>query len=76
MRIELQSGGLKLASGQSLKVHDGAGSTVSALEGSVWITEENLRKDVVLEPGNSYRLRNPGLAIVHALGGEASVTLN
>ena len=76
MRIELQSGGLRLPRGQSLKVLDGAGSTVRALEGSVWITEENMRRDVVREPGNTYRLRNRGLAILHALGGDAAVTLN
>lgn len=76
MRIELQSGGLRLARGQALKVRDGEGSTLRALEGSVWITEENQRKDVVLKPGDAYRLRNRGLAIVLALGGDASVTLN
>lgn len=43
---------------------------------TVWITEENQPKDVVLEPGTSYQLLTPGLAIVHAIGGEASVTLN
>ena len=76
MKLELQSAGLRLIQGQMLKVRDGAGSTVCALEGSVWITEENQPRDVVLEPGGCYRLRRPGVAIVHALGGNASVTLN
>ena len=76
MILELQSAGLRLTHGQMLKVRDGAGSTVCALEGSVWITEENQPRDVVLEPGGCYRLRRPGVAIVHPLGGSASVTLN
>ncbi|HLE67728.1 MAG TPA: DUF2917 domain-containing protein [Burkholderiales bacterium] len=76
MRIELHSGGLRLHRGQPLKVHDGAGSTVCATEGSVWITEEGQPRDIVLEPGKCYRLREPGLAIVHPLGGEAAVTLS
>jgi len=75
MTLELKSGGLRLARGQSLKVRDGAGSTVCALEGAVWITEENQPRDIVLEPGHCYRLRHAGIAIVHALGADAAVSL-
>ena len=74
MRIELNAGAVKLASNQTLRLRDSAGSTVCAVEGSVWITEENQPRDIVLEAGNCYRLRNAGLAIVNALGGEASVS--
>lgn len=74
MRIELQPGALRLARGQTLKVTDARGSTIRCSEGSVWITEEDLRKDVVLEPGGCYRLRRPGLALVHAFG-DATVAL-
>lgn len=76
MTLELQSGALRLRRGQVLNVRDGAGSTLCAREGSLWITEENDRRDVVLEAGGCYRLRKSGLAIVHPLGDEASVTLN
>jgi hypothetical protein len=76
MKIELQSGGLRLDRGQLLKMRDAAGSTVCALEGAVWITEDHQLKDIVLEEGECYRLRNPGLAIVHALSGPAAVALN
>ena len=76
MKLELQAGGLTLDHGQTLKVHNGAGSNVCALEGSVWITEENELRDVVLTPGGCYRLIHKGTAIVYALGGSASVTLN
>jgi hypothetical protein len=34
----------------------------------VWITEENMPKDVVLEAGGCYQLRRKGLALVHAFG--------
>jgi hypothetical protein len=74
MRIELEPGALRLARGQTLKVTDALGSTICCREGSVWITEENLPKDVVLEPGGCYQLRRPGLALVHAFG-EATVAL-
>ena len=45
-----------------------------AEDGAVWITEENLPKDIVLERGGCYRLREKGVAIVNALGGGASVS--
>lgn len=73
MHIELRSGAVKLGPNQTLKVHDGAGSTVSALEGCVWITEENQPQDIVLEPGHSYRLKHRGTALVNSLSGEAAV---
>ena len=68
MKIELQPGALKLARGQTLKVRDALGSTICCNEGSVWITEEDMRKDVVLEAGGCYQLRRAGLALVHAFG--------
>ena len=46
----------------------------TAIEGSVWITEENQPKDIVLERGGCYRLRHRGVAIVNSLGGEAAVS--
>jgi hypothetical protein len=76
MRIELRTGAVRLGPNQTFKVVDGAGSTVCAVEGSVWITEENQPRDIVLEPGSCYRLRYPGMAIVNSLGRGAAVSLN
>ena len=75
MHLELKEGAVRLAENQTLKLVDGAGSTVCAVEGSVWITEENQPRDIVLEPGSCYRLRNAGLTLVNALGDGASVSL-
>lgn len=74
MRVELNAGAVKLGANQTLKIVDGAGRTVCAEEGAVWITEQNLPKDIVLERGACYQLREKGLAIVNALGGGASVS--
>jgi hypothetical protein len=68
MRIELKTGALQLQRGQTLKVVDGAGSTVCASQAAVWITEENRARDIVLEPGSCYRLSNRGVAVIEALG--------
>ena len=74
MRVEFNAGAVKLGPNQTLKVVDGKGSTVCAVEGSLWITEENQTRDIVLERGACYRLRHGGLALVNAIGGAAAVS--
>jgi hypothetical protein len=59
MRIDLQRG-------RFLRVMDGAGSTLTAHAGSVWVTEEDSARDVVLRAGQSLRLGRRGLALVEA----------
>jgi hypothetical protein len=76
MHIELRSGAVRLAPNQTLKLIDGAGSTVCAVAGSVWITEENQPRDIVLEPGSFYVIKHEGVTIVNALGGEAAVSFD
>jgi len=74
MKIELNSGAVRLGPNQTMKVVDGAGRTVCAVEGSVWITEEDQPKDIVLQAGACYQLRQRGIAILNSLGGSAAVS--
>ena len=74
MKIELRQGAVQLGPNQTLRVVDGAGSTVCAVEGSLWITDENQPRDIVLKPGACYRLRERGIALVNSLGGNAAVS--
>lgn len=60
MMIEMQRGSL-------LRLNQGAGNTVTAHTGSVWITEEESRRDVILRAGQSFTLHRSGLALVEAL---------
>jgi hypothetical protein len=73
MKLEIAAGAVKIGRGQTLKLRDSVGSTLCAREGAVWITEENSRKDVVLENGACYRLNKPGLTLVQAMA-DASVS--
>ena len=66
---------INLQRGQFLRVVDGAGSTVTAHGGSVWITEENSVRDVVLREGRSMTLRRPGMALVEAFS-DASISVS
>ena len=70
----MEPGALRLARGQTVKVTGALGRTICVSEGSVWITEENARDDVVLEAGHCHRLSRNGLALVHAFG-DATVDL-
>jgi len=74
MKLEINSGALRLSRGQTLKLRDSMGATLCAREGTVWITEENSRNDVVLSPGACYRVGKPGLTLVQAFA-DASVSL-
>lgn len=65
MRIDITAGTLQLARGQVLRLGAAAGHTVCSSSGALWVTEDDARKDVVLEPGSCYRLR--GSALVQAL---------
>jgi hypothetical protein len=62
---------IDLQQGRFLRVMHGAGSTVTAHAGSVWITEQDSPRDVVLRAGQSVRLRRPGLALVEAFSDAA-----
>lgn len=66
MMIDLKRGNL-------IRVRDGAGSTVTARSGAVWITEQGSTRDVVLPAGRSFTLRQAGLALIEAYS-DASIS--
>lgn len=74
MNLEISSGALRLGRGQTLKLRDSVGSTICAERGTLWITEENSRKDVVLEDGACFRIGQPGLTVVQVFA-DAQITL-
>lgn len=62
---------IDLQRGKFLRVREGAGSIVTAHAGSVWITEQDNPRDVVLRPGQSFTFRRLGLALVEAFSDAA-----
>ncbi|QCI66999.1 DUF2917 domain-containing protein [Phreatobacter stygius] len=66
--IHLERGGL-------VRLGDSAGATVACLEGAVWITQDNDRRDIVLTGGDSYVVESSGLTVVCAIAGPASLTV-
>jgi hypothetical protein len=66
---------IPLNTGELLDINDGEGLTVECLEGAVWITQSNDPRDVVLNAGESFVLDRPGLALVCAAAGPATVAV-
>ncbi len=66
---------IDLQRGRFFRVHQGAGGTVTAHAGSVWITEQDSARDVVLRPGQSFTFGRPGLALVEAFS-DASLSFD
>ena len=66
---------IDLHQGKLVRVREGAGSTVTAHAGTVWLTEQGSLRDVLLRPGESFTLGRPGLALVQAFS-EASISID
>jgi len=66
---------VRLNSGELLDIDGGEGFTVECLEGAVWITQSNDPRDIVLKAGQSFVLDKPGLALVCAADGPATVVV-
>lgn len=59
---------LKLASHDLLELNDARGSTLQVSRGTVWITQQDGRNDVVLTAGDAWTIENYGLTVVEARG--------
>jgi Protein of unknown function (DUF2917) len=58
-----------------LDINDGQGLAVSCVEGTVWITQSNDPRDIVITAGQSFLLDKQGLALVAAPAGQATIAV-
>jgi hypothetical protein len=58
----------ELASDQQTKLHDACGWTVRAVCGTVWITQDHDRRDIVLEAGDTFEIDRDGVALITPIG--------
>lgn len=72
MNIRLRLAPICLPKGQAALLDDARGAWVRCRGGAVWVTQENDRRDVVLEPGEAVLIERDGMAVVTALS-DASV---
>jgi hypothetical protein len=66
---------VSLQPGKSLDLRGGHGTTLTAMDGNVWITLAGDRRDIILQPGQSFVIDRDGLTVASALGGSATVTV-
>ncbi len=64
LQLALDDEPVRLAGRKLVRLHDASGSTVRAIDGSVWITQEGDRRDIVLGPGESFTVDRHGAALV------------
>lgn len=66
MRICTTASRLALTAGQTATFHDAQGTRIECLSGSLWITQENEGRDIMLGPGEVIVLDRKGKAVAHA----------
>jgi hypothetical protein len=59
----------RLAPGESLRLRDAVGCTVTCCAGTVWITQQGDLRDIFLAAGQRFTFDRPGLALIHAMEG-------
>lgn len=74
LQLDLDDEPIRLAGRKLLRLVDAPGSTVRAIGGAVWITQEGDRRDIVLHDGESFVLERTGAALVWPLD-DASVQI-
>ena len=62
---------IQLTRGKVLRLPQRAGAIVTVSAGTLWLTEEGGRDDVMLRPGQSFRLLKDGVALVEAFSDAA-----
>jgi hypothetical protein len=67
MNIRLRAAPICLPKGQAALLDDARGARVHCRGGSVWVTQEGDRRDVVLEAGDSIEIQRDGMAVLSAL---------
>jgi Protein of unknown function (DUF2917) len=58
-----------LRQGQTARLHDALGLEIQVNEGCLWLTQERDLQDHVIEAGASFRIDQPGVAVLTALKG-------
>jgi hypothetical protein len=66
MRVNASPFRISLRWGRPLTFADAEGTCITARRGTVWITQDNDIRDVVLGDGESFMLDQPDLAVVQA----------
>jgi len=67
MNNDLNLNAQRLTRGALHKLRDGRGTLLQCLSGTLWLTQEDDLRDIVLEAGDAAPIVHDGLSIVSAL---------
>jgi len=76
MNTDLKLPAITLRHGEAHRIEAGKGLLVQCLSGTVWLTQDNDPRDIVLEPGHEAVIERNGLSIVSALSDARFVLLS
>ncbi len=71
MKPDFEGGGRRLARDEVMRIDDGYGVWVAAVDGTLWITQDGDPRDHVLAPGQSKRFVEHGALLIQAIGADA-----
>jgi hypothetical protein len=66
MIIETGLSSLELRRGDTVRLDDAHGATVSCATGSVWVTRDGDSRDMILSGGQKARIDGPGMVVIQA----------
>ena len=73
---DLNSASISLRKGQIHRVPGGLGRRIESLRGSLWLTIDNDRRDILVDPAHGFSLDRPGDARISALDDASFVLLD
>src|SRR5215510_2745018 len=75
MWINTPNARLAIAARRGLRLKDARGARLRAVQGTLWVTIDNDRRDIVLDPGESFVVDSDQPLVVMPLGECASVDI-
>jgi len=75
MNTDLKLPAISLHHGEAHRIDAGKGLRVQCLTGTLWLTQDNDPRDIVLEAGDGATIERDGMSIVSALSDAQFVLL-
>jgi hypothetical protein len=72
---DLHSAAISLRKGAIHRLDNGRGKRIESLSGSLWITIDNDRRDILVDPGEGFTIDRDGATLISALGDARFVVL-
>jgi len=76
MNTDLTLPAITLHHGQLHRIESGRGLLVQCMTGTLWLTQDNDLRDIVLEPGEQATIDRDGLSLITALSDAQFVLLS